>query len=78
MALEDALVLAKMLTADQPSTRRWPATQKRRKARVAWMQEQTHRRDRTRKLPTTVRNLPLRLAAERIFRSNDAPPRDLP
>jgi hypothetical protein len=45
---------------------------------VTWVQEQTHRRDRTRNLPTTVRNLTLRLTAERIFRSNYWPLRDLP
>ena len=52
--------------------------EERRSVRVAWVQEQTHRRDRTRGLPPLVRNLTLRLAAERIFRSNYAPLRDLP
>jgi hypothetical protein len=42
------------------------------------VQEQTHRRDRTRSLPTTIRNLTLRLAAERIFKSNYGPLRELP
>jgi hypothetical protein len=45
---------------------------------VAWVQEQTHRRDRTRSLPPVIRNLTLRLAAERIFKSNYEPLRDLP
>jgi len=35
-------------------------------------------RDRTRSLLPAVRNLTLRLAAERIFRSNYEPLRDLP
>jgi 2-polyprenyl-6-methoxyphenol hydroxylase-like FAD-dependent oxidoreductase len=78
MAVEDALVLAEMLTADQPVDQALASYVQRRKARVAWVQEQTHRRDRTRNLPTPVRNLTLRLAAERIFRSNYAPLRDLP
>lgn len=42
------------------------------------MQEQTRRRDRTRRLPTAIRNVTLRLAAERIFSSNYRPLRDLP
>jgi 2-polyprenyl-6-methoxyphenol hydroxylase-like FAD-dependent oxidoreductase len=78
MAVEDALVLAEMLTADQPVDQALASYVQRREARVAWVQEQTHRRDRTRSLPTPVRNLTLRLAAERIFRSNYAPLRDLP
>ena len=36
--------------------------------RVAWVQEQTHRRDRTRSLPPPALKLVLRLAGERIFR----------
>ena len=78
MALEDALVLAELLTADQPVEQALAGYEQRRQARVAFVQEQTHRRDRTRSLPTTVRNLTLRLAAERIFRSNYGPLRELP
>jgi 2-polyprenyl-6-methoxyphenol hydroxylase-like FAD-dependent oxidoreductase len=78
MALEDALVLAETLAADQSVDQALAGYVERRKARVAWVQEQTHRRDRTRNLPATVRNLTLRLAAERIFRSNFGPLRDLP
>ena len=78
MAVEDVLVLAEMLTADPSLDRALAGYEERRKARVAWMQEQTHRRDRTRSLPPIVRNLTLRLAAERIFRSNYGPLRDLP
>ena len=78
MALEDALVLAEMLTAGQPVDRALAEYVQRRQARVAFVQEQTHRRDRTRSLPATVRNLTLRLAAERIFRSNYGPLRELP
>lgn len=78
MAVEDALVLAEMLSADQPVDRALAGYVQRRQARVAWVQAQTHRRDRTRSLPTTVRNLTLRLAAERIFRANYGRLRDLP
>jgi FAD-dependent urate hydroxylase len=78
MAVEDALVLADTLTADQPVERALARYEQRRRGRVGWVQEQTHRRDRTRSLPAAVRNLTLRLAAERIFRSNYLPLRDLP
>jgi 2-polyprenyl-6-methoxyphenol hydroxylase-like FAD-dependent oxidoreductase len=78
MAVEDGLVLAEMLTADQPVEQALAGYAQRRQARVAWVQEQTHRRDRTRSLPPVVRNLTLRLAAERIFKSNYTPLRDPP
>ncbi len=78
MALEDALVLAETLTADRVVDQALAGYVQRRMARVTWVQEQTHRRDRTRSLPPIVRNLTLRLAAERIFRSNYGPLRDLP
>jgi 2-polyprenyl-6-methoxyphenol hydroxylase-like FAD-dependent oxidoreductase len=78
MAVEDALVLAEMLAADQPLDQALAGYRERRNARVAWVQEQTHRRDKTRNLPPIVRNLTLRLAAERIFRSNYEPLRDPP
>ena len=78
MALEDALVLGELLTDGQSVDEALTGYVERRKARVAWVQEQTHRRDRTRNLPATVRNVTLRLAAERIFRSNYGPLRDRP
>jgi 2-polyprenyl-6-methoxyphenol hydroxylase-like FAD-dependent oxidoreductase len=77
MAVEDALVLAAML-AQVPLDQALADYERRRRARVMWVQEQTHRRDRTRNLPPMVRNLTLRLAAERIFRSNYGPLRDVP
>ncbi len=78
MAVEDALVLAEMLTADVAVDSALAGYVERRQARVTWVQEQTQRRDRTRSLPSVVRNLTLRLAGERIFRSNYGPLRDLP
>jgi glycine/D-amino acid oxidase-like deaminating enzyme len=45
----------------------------RRRPRVAFVQAQTHRRDRTRNLPPAVRNATLRLAGKRIFRANYQP-----
>jgi len=78
MAVEDALVLAETVTADQSLDQALAGYEQRRQARVTWVQEQTHRRDRTRSLPPVVRNLTLRLAAERIYRSNYRPLRDSP
>jgi 2-polyprenyl-6-methoxyphenol hydroxylase-like FAD-dependent oxidoreductase len=78
MALEDALVLAETLTVDRVADQALAGYVQRRTSRVTWVQEQTHRRDRTRNLPPIVRNLTLRLAAERIFRSNYRPLRDSP
>jgi 2-polyprenyl-6-methoxyphenol hydroxylase-like FAD-dependent oxidoreductase len=78
MAIEDALVLAEVLASDLPVERALMEYESRRSARVAFMQEQTHRRDRTRNLPALVRNVTLRLAAERIFRSNYRPLLDPP
>jgi 2-polyprenyl-6-methoxyphenol hydroxylase-like FAD-dependent oxidoreductase len=76
MAVEDALVLTELLT--KPVDEALAAYQDRRTPRVAWVQEQTHRRDRTRNLPPMLRNVTLRLAAERIFKSNYRPLRELP
>ena len=73
MAIEDALVLAELLAAGQTIDQALAGYEQRRQARVAWVQEQTHRRDRTRSLPAPIRNLTLRLAAERIFRSHYRP-----
>jgi 2-polyprenyl-6-methoxyphenol hydroxylase-like FAD-dependent oxidoreductase len=78
MALEDALVLAEELATSRPLEEALAEYQRRRTSRVAWVQEQTHRRDRTRSLPPLVRNLTLRLAGERIFDSNYRPLRKPP
>jgi 2-polyprenyl-6-methoxyphenol hydroxylase-like FAD-dependent oxidoreductase len=78
MALEDALVLADQLQTAGSIDEALIAYEQRRVTRVTWVQEQTHRRDRTRNLPSPIRNLTLRLAAERIHRSNYRPLRDPP
>jgi 2-polyprenyl-6-methoxyphenol hydroxylase-like FAD-dependent oxidoreductase len=78
MAIEDALVLAAELASGQPVEDALAGYEGRRAARVQWVQQQTHRRDRTRNLLPTVRDLLLRLAGERIFRSNYAPLRESP
>jgi 2-polyprenyl-6-methoxyphenol hydroxylase-like FAD-dependent oxidoreductase len=78
MAVEDALVLAEQLAGDRSVGEALDAYERRRTERVVWVQEQTHRRDRTRSLPPWLRNLTLRVAAERIFRSNYRPLFDQP
>jgi FAD-dependent urate hydroxylase len=69
MALEDALVLAEAVAGGRP----FEEFEARRRPRVAFVQEQTHRRDRTRNLPPAVRKATLRLAGQRIFRANYKP-----
>ena len=78
MALEDALVLADVLATSQDIEEALTGYQRRRTARIVWVQDQTHRRDRTRSLPPIVRNMTLRLAGERIFHSNYRPLREPP
>lgn len=73
MALEDALVLADSV-AGQPSVdAALTAFIARRKPRNDWVLAQTHRRDRTRNLPTPVRDLALRHLGRRIYRANYDP-----
>lgn len=73
MALEDALVLAESLGRGPDVTAALAVFQARRADRVAWVVAQNHRRDRTRNLPTLLRNITLRLAGERLFKANHAP-----
>jgi 2-polyprenyl-6-methoxyphenol hydroxylase-like FAD-dependent oxidoreductase len=69
MALEDALVLAETIAGGRPLEE----FEARRRPRVAFVQEQTHTRDRTRNLPPFIRKTTLRLAGQRIFRANYKP-----
>lgn len=73
MALEDALVLAETAADGRPPDRCLSAFRERRVPRVRRVREQTHRRDGTRRLPPIVRNLVLRVAGQRTFRSNYRP-----
>jgi FAD-dependent urate hydroxylase len=73
MAVEDALVLAEVLASGQPLAASLAAFETRRRRRVRWVQEQTHRRDRTRSLPAGIRNCVLRFAGKRIFMANHRP-----
>jgi len=73
MALEDALVLAECLRRLKAIPGALSAFEARRRPRTDWVRAQTHRRDRTRYLPTPVRNAVLRAVGRRIFRSNYRP-----
>ena len=73
MALEDALVLAECLRDLEKIPAALSAFEARRRPRTDWVRAQTHRRDRTRYLPTVVRNMVLRAFVRRIFRSNYRP-----
>jgi 2-polyprenyl-6-methoxyphenol hydroxylase-like FAD-dependent oxidoreductase len=68
MAVEDALVLADVVSAGAPLAE----YEARRRPRVAFVQAQTHRRDRARNLPAFVRDPVLRSRGRHIFRSNYA------
>ena len=78
MAVEDALVLAELLTIGRSVPEALAEYERRRHERVSRVQVQTHRRDRTRSLPGSVLKLVLRLGAERIFHSNYDPLREVP
>jgi 2-polyprenyl-6-methoxyphenol hydroxylase-like FAD-dependent oxidoreductase len=73
MALEDALVLAECLRRLDTIPAALTAFEAQRRPRTDWVRAQTHRRDRTRYLPTVVRNTVLRAFGRRIFRSNYRP-----
>jgi 2-polyprenyl-6-methoxyphenol hydroxylase-like FAD-dependent oxidoreductase len=73
MALEDALVLAESLRRLDTIPAALRAFEAQRRPRTDWVRAQTHRRDRTRYLPTVVRNTVLRAFGKRIFRSNYRP-----
>jgi FAD-dependent urate hydroxylase len=73
MALEDALVLAECLAEIAPIPTALAAFESRRRPRTDWVRAQTHRRDRTRRLPAAARNIVLRTAGPRMFRANYGP-----
>jgi 2-polyprenyl-6-methoxyphenol hydroxylase-like FAD-dependent oxidoreductase len=78
MALEDALVLARMLATVVSPTEALARFCERRRARVQWVRQRTHRRDRLRTLPASVRNLAFRLAGPAIYRADYRPLFDEP
>ena len=70
MALEDAWALAEALDTSPGIDSALTEFEHRRRPRVGWIQEQTHRRDKIRGLPGMIRNIALRAAGERITASN--------
>ncbi len=78
MALEDAIALADSLRAGATTTEALRAYEIRRRPRTDWVRTQTHARDRTRDLPSALRDVVLRLAGHRMFRAHYRPLRDKP
>jgi 2-polyprenyl-6-methoxyphenol hydroxylase-like FAD-dependent oxidoreductase len=73
MALEDALVLTDTLATHDLLTEALSAFSERRRARIRWVRERTHRRDRIRTLPVRLRNLALRLAGTALYQRDYRP-----
>jgi FAD-dependent urate hydroxylase len=73
LAFEDALVLAAVLGEAGSVAEALAAFAARRRPRAGWVRAQTHRRDRTRRLPPPVRDPLLRAFGARIYRANYRP-----
>ena len=73
MAFEDALVLSRLIAAERSAAQVLDEYTSERMARIRWVHEQTHRRDRIRRLPSMVRDLMLRYLAKSVYRANYAP-----
>ena len=71
MALEDALVLARMLATSGADA--LVGFWERRRARVHWVRQRTRRRDHLRALPAFARNLAFRLAGTALYRRDYRP-----
>ena len=78
MALEDALVLARMLATHGSTTEALSLFGERRSARIRWVRQRTRRRDRIRTLPAPLRNLALRWAGTALYRRDYQPLFDEP
>jgi 2-polyprenyl-6-methoxyphenol hydroxylase-like FAD-dependent oxidoreductase len=73
MALEDALVLTHMLVTHGSPDEALSAFSERRRARVRWVRQRTHNRDRVRTLPVYLRNLALRVAGTALYQRDYRP-----
>ena len=73
LALEDALVLARMLKTHGSPAEALLAFRERRHARIRWVRQRTRRRDRVRTLPGVLRNLALRLGGTTLYRRDYQP-----
>ena len=78
LAFEDALVLTEVLRSSASVAEALATFTARRHSRVSWVRTQTHRRDRTRRLPPPLRNFLLRATGARIYRANYRPLLDPP
>ena len=73
MAIEDALVLAEVLTGGGSIPEALAAFGARRTPRVTWVQDKTHARDRLRSLHPAIRGPVMRLAGRRTLRAHYEP-----
>jgi len=73
MAFEDAVVLSNLIASGRDVAQIQSDYTAQRVARVRWVHEQTHRRDRIRSLPPLVRDLMTRFLANKVYRANYAP-----
>jgi 2-polyprenyl-6-methoxyphenol hydroxylase-like FAD-dependent oxidoreductase len=73
MALEDAVVLAETLAVRGDPANLVTAFAERRRERVRWVRQCTHRRDRVRSLPVVLRNVVLRAAGVHLYQKDYGP-----
>ncbi|HET9265184.1 MAG TPA: FAD-dependent monooxygenase [Vicinamibacterales bacterium] len=73
MALEDALVLTRVLATHGSQAEALSAFSERRRSRIHWVRQRTHRRDRIRALPVPLRNVALRMAGTALYRRDYRP-----
>jgi 2-polyprenyl-6-methoxyphenol hydroxylase-like FAD-dependent oxidoreductase len=73
MAFEDSLVLAELIAKEGAASEIVSEFTRRRSARLRWLRRQTDRRDRLRRLSPLVRDVVLRLLADRTYRANYEP-----
>ncbi len=73
MAVEDAIVLADTLDSADTTVSALRMFEARRRTRTDWVLTQTHNRDRTRGLPTAIRNPLLRITGKRLYRTHYRP-----
>lgn len=73
MALEDALVLSRLIASERDVTQVLEEYTAQRITRIRWVHEQTHRRDQIRNLPPLIRNFMTRYLANSVYRANYSP-----
>ena len=78
MAFEDALVLAEIVSRAGTASEVIPEFVRRRAARIGWVHQQTDRRDHLRNLPSTMRDVFVRLLSGWLYKDNYRPLLALP